>query len=798
MKKRLLLATCLTLLSHAAIAAPACYNPYAFTTLADTGIGYTRYDIQYPDRYRDTYDYGKASDWVSLLEKHGLSSALKTEDFNGYNYSECDFNSARDAFDALKDDVDAASQKLWLQNQDRVLEACIKHKADELYQGTDPRLQAEYAYQSLARSYHLDAKTAGLIEGFSKIAYTKGHPRQKDAARSLVSVIMQQKGANAAWAETGKLRNDPATAALYPYIEDVRFIIMGQDDESYNDEGQSDLNTRIDMLRWLLAVVEGHDNINTGMDATRRAEFKRTRQADAYRRLDNYVTSGLFEHGKPPVLDWWLLAATPETAKLQAVKTLIKDDDLLAWMYLNQTHQFAALTRMYDATSPVRAGQQNLSGYAFNKFKTCKGGEWLLPALENATASQQNLPDMIAAANTALDDTSLKSTQDAYRGKLWSAAVAVLLLDDKYAEALDMLFRPDINNGWETRRAPTLVDTLSWFIHRGEYDWARRVVARNTGKTAIAMDGGYGDASTYKAYKIMLAQTPEEFLQLLAELDEPAATSELMQPVWDMLSGHVLLDLADADTLPVNVRTAIAKTVYTRGWVLNDQALARRAALLLEKVDATGDKTPVRLLGASKLDQYLFFLRHPRMRPTGAGFATSDTPQNIWNGQDIDQYNHNDNNWWCTYKPDDVKARLNDAWSLPVSNPYIKTDKAVYEKARADAIAAHPLFKLIDRREQEALAKIPNGARFLGEKMVSYTQGARGVWALITDSDAVPEGLHLTVRAAHYGCNRNELAADYAGRAFWLLHKFFAKTPWADATPYWYDIPKTEAAPADE
>ena len=49
----------------------------------------------------------------------------------------------------------------------------------------------------------------------------------------------------------------------------------------------------------------------------------------------------------------------------------------------------------------------------------------------------------------------------------------------------------------------------------------------------------------------------------------------------------------------------------------------------------------------------------------------------------------------------------------------------------------------------------------------------------------MPESLHLAVRATRYGCSDAE-TGKFSKQAFDLLHQRYAKTPWAQETPYWY------------
>lgn len=793
MKKLLLVAALYLTASVPALAQGTCSIPNAMPTISGTGIKFTDYGTNtWGEVSRQAYDVGEPEDWIMLMGEAGLESALADKKYNEYGWYECDFSGAHEAFESLKSDLpqDTAAQRIWLQNQDHVFEACMKQQAPELEPvGSPAQAAAEYEYQKAARAYHIDPKAPRLEADLRAIAYTAGHPRQRDAARTLVRLLASQKGLKAAWQETENFKTGASTAPVYPFIEDTRFILM-----SLEDKG--DLETQQKILRWLLDVVEGRDRVPASLDVSARTGLEESRKGDALRRLDDYVTEALYEDSGNPdkpykmTLDWWLGDMPLESVKKQAVRTVIKDSDLLAWLYVNATRSFEPLTRMHDTASPVRTQQKRLSEFAFRKYTDCKGAEWLLPALTLAVREMPQAADMVKAAESALGEKSLKSVQAQFRKKLWTELVRFHLLDGRYDAALDTLFRTDIDSFIGDSRAGTLIETLEWFIHRGEFDWARRVIARNTGGNAIPTDNGYYSADPrYQAYALMLAKEPEDLLQLLATLDDNTASLPVVSPMLALLPAATMLELAEVETLGASTRMAFARTALTRAWLLDEPEKMARAARAIENLDATGDKSPLRLARAGTLDALLFFLRHPRFNATSPVFEGSPYGDDAmpWNGQEIDQYNHNDNNWWCAYKPERITISLRDSWALMPGDTQLAIDPKMFAETRAAAFEAHPIFRLIDKREQAALAALPSGPYLLAQQAAAYAKGPRGWWGWIIGDDRIPEALHLAVRATRYGCDKDGPKGTVSQDAFWALHKLYGKTPWAEATPYWFD-----------
>ena len=87
----------------------------------------------------------------------------------------------------------------------------------------------------------------------------------------------------------------------------------------------------------------------------------------------------------------------------------------------------------------------------------------------------------------------------------------------------------------------------------------------------------------------------------------------------------------------------------------------------------------------------------------------------------------------------------------------------------------------------QQLATAASAPKMLTEEVITWTQqdgwlARRMGWARGTD-----EALHHAVRVTRYGCQRDGRNGRYSRRAFQVLHKRYAQSPWAEKTPYWYD-----------
>lgn len=230
------------------------------------------------------------------------------------------------------------------------------------------------------------------------------------------------------------------------------------------------------------------------------------------------------------------------------------------------------------------------------------------------------------------------------------------------------------------------------------------------------------------------------------------------QIVDQQISLPLLIQAANAQSLPLNLRHSIAIVAWTRSVLLQDGKRAAAISPLLPKTlhDAVGSS-----IG---FPADLAILRNPGIRP----YLEAGVPR-------VASYSYFDsfrNNGWSKpwqIEPDSYPVQANPA-PLPV--PSFISSAQLAQAAE----------------EYQLLQQLPDGAVVIGQRVIDYA-GQHPADPL------VPEALALTVRATHYDCQTFDPKVPYDQRpkfsttgkaAFELLHQHYPKSPWTAKTPYYY------------
>jgi hypothetical protein len=250
-------------------------------------------------------------------------------------------------------------------------------------------------------------------------------------------------------------------------------------------------------------------------------------------------------------------------------------------------------------------------------------------------------------------------------------------------------------------------------------------------------------------------------LQKPPSFDEDAVTVFNRELPLDML-----VDAAQAKTVPPNLRGYLALAAWTRAVVLGDAANAAKLAPLLPPAirDAVGTDI------GFKAD--VAILRNPGLRP----YVESGTTR-LEDFTERDPYR---DNWWNSQWAGRFSSSA-DAGSDPGSNAAppkleIAGFLTVAQAARGEA-------------EAERVQQLPDGAALIGQRVLDYAKAH-------ADDPEVPEALALTVRATRYGAQdwRDDAAAKKSAAettavskaAFELLHSRYPQSPWTARTKYYY------------
>lgn len=240
------------------------------------------------------------------------------------------------------------------------------------------------------------------------------------------------------------------------------------------------------------------------------------------------------------------------------------------------------------------------------------------------------------------------------------------------------------------------------------------------------------------------------------EFDEDAVTVLNRQtPI------SLLIEAANSQSLPDNLRRELAIATWTRTILLEDAGDAERLALLLPKAirDTAGSSTG--------FPADLAILRNPGTRPY--------LEEGVARVASFSYFDDLRNNWWC--KPWDDQPNNGESDSSQQNLPPLPVPAFMPAGDLARGVA-----------EVQRLQQLPDSVIVIGQRVVDYARQH-------PDDPLVPEALALTVRAGHYACAAyvpnatGQNGSEYtpvSKAAFELLHRRYPKSPWALKTKYYY------------
>jgi hypothetical protein len=219
-----------------------------------------------------------------------------------------------------------------------------------------------------------------------------------------------------------------------------------------------------------------------------------------------------------------------------------------------------------------------------------------------------------------------------------------------------------------------------------------------------------------------------------------------------------LIQLANMQAAPANVRDKAGRVAFIRALMLNDDASLVRSAEALSKSQKLG-KDVQQILAAKTLYQrrveaVLTVLRWPfrtyTIEPQYLGIDEGLTAGDESGG------------WWCDEAREQTAAANSSVRRATEGYPAFlsESERSVAEKQMAQ------------------LLKTQAAPDLFGEVLLGWARHS-------PDDPRVPEGLRSVVRAVHFGCGGPK-AAEYAKSAFELLHRKYPTSEAAQKTKYWF------------
>lgn len=628
------------------------------------------------------------------------------------------------------------------------------------------------AYQTASIAFYKDKPKA--IELFRQIAASNS-PHKAYARYNVANLLANDKDVNAARVEAKAILTDQNFASVHDITQELLGYISNIED---TPAGWTEL------IDHTLAVL-------TKPKAEIMASEKN--KIEYGRALYDISYAGITAKRD----DWWVRGELPKDPTLsKAVMDEARKSPMANWMMTGQS-----VNQEYRGASWAMVGDK-WNGWAESYITKAEALVPPAPGLPKAVLEllKTNPTDkdrarvwMLTKIAGGLAATSCgEAPETAAAGQMLLHAVRLSATAGKFDEAYAGL---DVVN---FKSADTYSDTVAklaqYILSTGNVEEGRRMRDR------LLTTDFYAAAPEDR--REQLRRNFSEFLGWVAE-DEShwkdalqMSGAKLGNPLLNLLPAKKLAEYANDTRFSADQKSLLLRAAWTRNYAqgkkidakLTDEMLAANPQIK-DTFDEIGKLTPK----PSADHQWLLtILRHPRfgilVNSPDSYMDPIETPPAVFS--ELDDYDHNDKNWWCPLEPgrhiNAVRQAYNSAAGYSVgddskgSSPY---DKALVEKMAAEretALRQHPIIKVLDKGEIAALAETPSAPNKLTNAALAWGKASSG-------EDLAPEALALAVQTTHYGCNWHGGHKAYSKPAQELLKTKFSTTEWFKATPYWYD-----------
>ena len=234
----------------------------------------------------------------------------------------------------------------------------------------------------------------------------------------------------------------------------------------------------------------------------------------------------------------------------------------------------------------------------------------------------------------------------------------------------------------------------------------------------------------------------------------------------------LLKDAATNSLLPSSLRSGIATAAWARAVLLDNHALARELAPLVQTLVPQLTQPLASYINAAdndarKFEAVYLMLKNPGVRPfIETGFGRLVPMAKIDNLRD---------NWWCSLSPQ-VENYQSDYYH---SRSHFSGPLAMlYGTSKAEAAFLAEADRTQAENEWKRLAQLATAPTLLSGQAVDYLKSHPA-------DPRAPEALALAVRSTRYGCG-DATTSKQSQAAFRLLHSRYPNSEWAKKTKYYY------------
>ncbi|MGB1799312.1 MAG: hypothetical protein ACPHLK_00620 [Gammaproteobacteria bacterium] len=511
--------------------------------------------------------------------------------------------------------------------------------------------------------------------------------------------------------------------------------------------------------------------------------------------------------------DWWLNGNAGGYSRAEALMITAEDLEHLDWLqttYAWGSFNWEVPWLGLNYSRVLNENSKNVTQHAIKRWKNDGGYHWLLAALTRIHPDDQfsdEVLDQFNKVKTRIIENNWYDDDIVLYPSLFFHSIRILLGREEDERAIETLINDiEIKNKY---RFEAVKNTILWFIANGKVDKAKLV---SKSVNTNIQDFYFWQIDHLDQLRQLLADDLYEFMYL--DKIKPSKYSRLRPgslAVLNLLPVIELNKVLDMEFIGKADRAEIARAAWLRAYLLNKHDILDQLTDKLVKFNPYLEKEIKEIRSTffnynkrNKITRML--LTYPRI---SISIHNSD---HLWRrpyykGKDIpeylqlDVYNHNDNNWWCSYKIDRsndsmIKAFYERVIGLPNSDfyyyentrsNYLNEDIMEYVEHRDSVLSNHAVLKLIDWDELYALTEITQAPEYLTKRSISAYENRNIVDKYISDNKLIQRLLALSVRTTRYGCNRDGEHGTYSRRAFEILHYNYPESEETKRTPYWFN-----------
>ncbi|PCH62403.1 MAG: hypothetical protein COC19_02900 [SAR86 cluster bacterium] len=762
-------------------------------------------------RQQRNYGYGSQTNrfgfnvWRRNLVFLGVSTPTTDR---GYN---CGYETALQILVEIRNTkgIEHAYQKEWAMNQQIVLSACefgrVEYSESLNPYQTDPppRAEGDFIYQSASLNFYRSNYELALA-AYQQLAADSTSPMRPRATYMVMRTLKALRRTVEAYAMADSILADQSLTEIHEISHNYRFVI------AYRNPGE----VAEEHLHWLLQTVR------TNPERSANPVRAINDSLDASYQLNLYFPAADRQSG---AIDWWLDDTPPSTPKMRAVYDLSRSDELVDWLQAEWAKNVLRSDWLWSLHELGSYWTQNANivQHALERWNAGDGLHWLQIVASRVHPQSPSSQQVLNSYNEILEFAELHNESADYKLiviDLWLQTIRIHLGRAEYQLAMDRALVFPLGEEYSNIRAlrPRLLTSdpinravgqatdeaaltlLRWLVYVGEHQHARRFLDMLTTNTTGRRARRIGNMT--HQYRILLAR---DWSEVMANFKPTSggrsSTTNYESAIINLLPSVELIKLAEhEDNFTAEQRGTLTRTAFTRAVILQEED-----NIITFGIEAAIHNPELRdeilaIVNSRDFDRLPdLLLKYPRFRITSNLVMAWSyyRNQNLF-AHEIDIWNHNDNNWWCRY---DHEYFLNGMYrALTISPSPVRlfqntrgrmtTDTMLkYQSIQEQFLSTHPVLSVINTEEERLLANAGSGPEYLSLQIIARDKGLRWrVWEK-NRRERQALALHLAVKSTRYGCNRSGPHSEYSKKAFTILHKDYANSPWTQRTPYWFN-----------